>query len=160
SAYVLSSIGAALAPSFTVLLLFRALQGTSVAATRVVTISAVRDCYGGRQMARGMSLAFMVFLAVPGMAPSIGQFFLLFLPWRGLFWVLAAYGLFVLTWLATRLPETLHPEYRRPIDLPSIAAAIRRTLTARQGVGYMLALTVISGALYGFINSVQQIFAD
>jgi DHA1 family bicyclomycin/chloramphenicol resistance-like MFS transporter len=160
TAYVLFSIGAALAPSFAALLAFRALQGTAVAATRVVTISLVRDCYGGRQMARVMSLAFMVFLAVPVMAPSIGQFFLLFLPWRGLFWVLAGYGLFVLTWLSTRLPETLHPEYRRPIDVASITAAIRRALTARQAVGYMLALTVISGALYGFINSVQQIFAD
>ncbi len=159
-AYVLFSIGAALAPSFGVLLLFRALQGTAVAATRVVTISVVRDCYGGRQMARVMSLAFMVFLAVPVMAPSIGQFFLLFLPWRGLFWVLACYGLLVLSWLSTRLPETLHAEYRRPIDFSSVVAAIRRTLTARQAVGYMLALTVISGALYGFINSVQQIFAD
>ncbi|MGN6121830.1 MAG: MFS transporter, partial [Sphingomonas oligoaromativorans] len=84
-AYVLFSIGVALAPSFGVLLAFRLLQGMSVAATRVVTISVVRDCYGGRQMARVMSLAFMVFLAIPVMAPSIGQFFLLFLPWRGLF---------------------------------------------------------------------------
>ncbi|NIJ33973.1 multidrug effflux MFS transporter [Sphingomonas oligoaromativorans] len=159
-AYVLFSIGVALAPSFGVLLAFRLLQGMSVAATRVVTISVVRDCYGGRQMARVMSLAFMVFLAIPVMAPSIGQFFLLFLPWRGLFWVLAAYGLFVLTWLTTRLPETLHPEYRRPVDVASIFSAIRRSLTARQAVGYMLAQTVISGALYGFINSVQQIFAD
>ncbi len=160
TAYVVFSAGVALAPNFEFLLVFRVFQGIAVAATRVVTISVVRDCYGGRQMARVMSLAFMVFLAVPVLAPSIGQFFLLFLPWRGLFWVLAAYGLIVLTWIATRLPETLHPEYRRPIDFSSVFLAMRRALTTRQAVGYMLAQTVIQSALYGFLNSAEQIFAD
>jgi MFS transporter, DHA1 family, multidrug resistance protein len=159
-AYVVFSAGAAVAPSFEVLLLFRVLQGFAVAATRVVTVSVVRDCYGGRQMARVMSLAFMVFLAVPVLAPSIGQFFLLFLPWRGLFWVLTGYGLIVVTWIAARLPETLHPEYRRRIDFSSVSSAISRALTTRQAVGYMLAQTVIQSALYGFLNSVEQIFAD
>jgi DHA1 family bicyclomycin/chloramphenicol resistance-like MFS transporter len=160
AAYVVFSAGVAMAPNFEILLLFRVLQGIAVAATRVVTISVVRDCYGGRQMARVMSLAFMVFLAVPVLAPSIGQFFLLFLPWRGLFWVLTGYGLIVLTWIAIRLPESLHPEYRRAIDFSSVFVAIRRALTTRQAVGYMLAQTVIQSALYGFLNSVEQIFAD
>jgi len=160
AAYVVFSAGVAMAPSFEILLLFRVLQGIAVAATRVVTVSVVRDCYGGRQMARVMSLAFMVFLAVPVLAPSIGQFFLLFLPWRGLFWVLTGYGLIIVTWIAARLPETLHPEYRRPIDFASVFFALRRALTTRQAVGYMLAQTMLQSALYSFLNSVEQIFAD
>ena len=160
AAYVVFSAGVAVAPNFESVLVFRVLQGVAVAATRVVTVSVVRDCYGGRQMARVMSLAFMVFLAVPVLAPSIGQFFLVFLAWRGLFWVLAGYGLIVLTWIAARLPETLHPEYRRPIDVSSVFLAVRRALTTRQAVGYMLAQTMIQSALYGFLNSVEQIFAD
>jgi MFS transporter, DHA1 family, multidrug resistance protein len=160
AAYVLSSVGASVSSSFTMLLVFRVLQGLSVAGTRVVTISMVRDCYSGRQMARVMSLAFMIFLAVPVLAPSIGQLVLLVVPWRGLFWALTGYGLLVLIWLALRLPETLHPEYRRPISAASIGSAIGRAFTTRLALGYMLAQTVISGALYGFINSVEQIFAD
>ncbi len=160
AAYSLFSLAAALAPSFHALLAFRVLQGLSVAATRVVTVSMVRDCYGGRQMARVMSLAFMVFLAVPVLAPSIGQLVLLFVPWRGLFGALTVWGLIVLVWLTTRIPETLHPDFRRPIEFRSIADAVRRTLTEREALGYMIAQTVISGALYGFINSVQQIFSD
>jgi MFS transporter, DHA1 family, multidrug resistance protein len=77
-----------------------------------------------------------------------------------LFWVLTGYGLIVVTWIGTRLPETLHPEYRRPIDFSSVFSAISRALTTRQAVGYMLAQTVIQSALYGFLNSVEQIFAD
>jgi MFS transporter, DHA1 family, multidrug resistance protein len=160
AAYALTSLFAAIAPSFETLLVARLLQGVSVAAMRVVTVSTVRDCYGGRQMARVMSLAFMVFLAVPVLAPSIGQLLMLLVPWRGLFWALTVYSLLLLCWIGMRLPETLHPEYRRPIDLASVTGAIVRSLTARQAVGYTLAQTALSGALYGFINSVQQIFAD
>jgi DHA1 family bicyclomycin/chloramphenicol resistance-like MFS transporter len=158
--YALFSFGVAISSSFAMLLAFRVLQGVAVAATRVVTISTVRDCYGGRQMARVMSLVFMVFLAVPVLAPSIGQVIMLVFPWRGLFGGLAIYGVVVCVWMGLRLPETLHPEYRRPISFASISAALRRSLTARQATGYMLAQTVISGALFGFINSVEQIFAD
>ncbi|WP_419825398.1 multidrug effflux MFS transporter [Sphingomonas sp.] len=158
--YVLFGAGAACATSFGMLLAFRVAQGFAVAATRVVTISVVRDCYSGRQMARVTSLAYMVFLAVPVLAPSIGQFMLAFMPWRGLFLGLAAYGALVLTWLLLRLPETLHPDYRRPIDPRTIRRAIAVTVADRQSRGYAIAQAMVNGALLGFINSLQPIFAD
>lgn len=160
AAYVVFQVAAVLAPSFAFLLVARVLQGAAVAATRVVSVSVVRDCYGGRQMARVMSLAFMVFLAVPVLAPSLGQLLMLVTPWRGLFAALAIYGALVLAWIVVRLPETLHPDYRRAIDPRSLVAALRTTLATRQATGYTLAQTTITGALFGFINSVQQIFAD
>ena len=158
--YVVCGIGAALAPTFATLIAMRVLQGVCVAATRVVTISVVRDCYAGRQMARVMSLAFMVFLAVPVLAPSLGELIMLVMPWRWLFAVLAIYGGIVLVWLALRMPETLHPSFRRPISFASIGGAMALTLGQRQSLGYLLAQTVITGALFGFINSVQPIFAE
>ncbi|USI72413.1 multidrug effflux MFS transporter [Sphingomonas morindae] len=158
--YALFGAGTAMTPSFEMLLLFRVLQGIAVAATRVVTVSVVRDCYGGRQMARVMSLAFIIFIAVPVLAPTIGQLIMLIFPWRGLFWALSAYGAIVFLWMLLRLPETLHPEYRRPFALGQLAEAFRAALSNRQAVGYMLAQTAITGALFGFINSVQQIFSD
>jgi MFS transporter, DHA1 family, multidrug resistance protein len=160
AAYSLFSAGVALTPGFGAMLALRLLQGVAVAATRVVTISMVRDCYGGRQMARVMSLAFLVFFTVPVLAPSVGQVILTFTSWRGLFWILTAWGAMVVAWLVLRVPETLHPEYRRAVDLRSIASAMGRALRDRQAAGYMLAQTVLAGALYGYINSVEQIFAD
>jgi len=158
--YALFSLGTAITPTFELLLACRVLQGIAVAATRTVTVSVVRDCYGGRQMARVMSLAMMVFIIVPVLAPSLGQLLMLFVPWRGLFAALCLYGVAVTAWAGLRLPETLHPEYRRPIAISTILAGMRRTLTERQAVGYMLTQTVITSALFGFINSVEPIFAD
>lgn len=158
--FVAFSLLATFATSFDLLLIARAMQGIGSAATRVLSISIVRDCYAGRRMARVMSLAFIVFLTIPIVAPSIGQAILLVAPWPWIFGVLAVFGSLVAFWAALRLPETLHPEDRRPISLPSIAAAARTTLTTRISLGYLLGSTIAFGGLVGFINSSQQIFAD
>ncbi|MFN5716284.1 MAG: MFS transporter, partial [Bradyrhizobium sp.] len=71
--YTIAGLLAIIAPSFETLLLARALQGLGTAATRVIATSIVRDCYAGRRMASVMSLAMMVFIAVPVIAPSFGQ---------------------------------------------------------------------------------------
>ena len=101
--YAATSLMAAAAWSFEALLIARACQGIGSAATRVLVVSIVRDAYSGNQMARVMSLAFIVFLAVPILAPSIGQVIMLVLPWRGIFAALAAFGLVVTVLVATHL---------------------------------------------------------
>jgi len=154
------SILAGFAWSFPLLLVARLLQGIAGASSRVLTISIVRDCYSGRQMARVMSTSFMVFLMVPIFAPSIGQGIMLVGSWRLIFFFLAAFALLVATILGLVLGETLHPEYRRPLSPRAIWQAIHRTLTERSALGYMIAIALVFGSLMGFINSVPQIFQD
>jgi DHA1 family bicyclomycin/chloramphenicol resistance-like MFS transporter len=158
--FAILSIIAGLSTSFEALLAARLFQGISGAAGRVLVVSVVRDCFAGRQMARVMSISFMIFLAVPVLAPSIGQLILLFGNWRLIFFVLAGFAALIGLVTLFQLRETLHPEYRRPVAVKPIAQAVRRTLTNRSALGYTLALTCVFGALMGFINSIQQIFAD
>lgn len=158
--FVAFSVLAMLAPSFETLILARVGQGMGTAATRVLAVSIVRDRYSGRTMARVMSLSFLVFLGVPIIAPSVGQVILAVGPWEAIFALLAAAGVAVTLWAAIRLPETLRPEHRQPIQAGRIARAFGEVLTDRQSIGYTLAMTAITGALFGFINSSQQIFYD
>lgn len=160
SLYVLFSVLAAFAPTFETLILARIGSGIGAAALRVLAVSIVRDRYSGRTMARVMSLSFLVFLGVPILAPTLGQLILHVALWRWIFGVLALAGGGFMIWSATRLPETLHPEDRLPIRIDRIAAAFRVALTSRRAMGYTLAMTAITGALFGFINSAQQIFFD
>ena len=111
SLYVLAALLAGLAGSFHTLLVWRFVHGLS-AASVVVTRSVIRDLYSGRQMARVMSLTFMVFLTVPIIAPSIGQLILLAAQWRSIFILCGVFAVVVCAWAAIRLPETLHPECR------------------------------------------------
>ncbi len=158
--YVLFSVLAAFAPTFELLVAARIGTGLGAASLRVLAVSIVRDRYSGRTMARVMSLSFLVFLGVPILAPSVGAAILLVGPWPWIFGLLAVAGAAVMLWAAIRLPETLHPEDRLPIDARRIGGAFREALTNRQSLGYTLAMTAITGALFGFINSSQQIFAD
>ena len=158
--YVAASIAAAFAGSFEAMMAARIVQGVGAAATRVLVVSIVRDCYSGRDMARVMSLAMIVFLAVPILAPSIGQAILLVAPWRWIFGVLATFGALVMLWVVRSLPETQAPEDRKPIEVATVVAAFRTTLTTRLAVGYMLAMAFVLGGLFGFINSAQQVFVD
>jgi MFS transporter, DHA1 family, multidrug resistance protein len=160
SLYVLFSTLAAFAPTFELLIMARIATGLGAAALRVLAVSIVRDRYSGRTMARVMSLSFLVFLGVPILAPAFGQLILTVAPWPWIFGVLAVAGSAFLIWAALRLPETLHAENRMPIQVGRIASAFREAVTHRQAIGYTLAMTCITGALFGFINSSQQIFFD
>src|SRR3546814_8379999 len=66
----------------------------------------------------------------------------------------------VLLWFWMRMPETLHPIDRMPLSFRRLAGGWRMTITDRWSLGYTLASTALMGALYGFINSVQQIVFD
>lgn len=158
--YTIASVGALFAGSLEVMLAARALQGVGSAATRILAITIVRDCYSGSHMARVMSLAFLVFLSVPILAPSIGQAIMLVAPWRAIFLMLCLLGGILFVWTLTRLPETLHPEDRSPISLGAITHAFDVIIHSRVTVGYVLAMTMVMGGLFGFINSAQQVFAD
>jgi len=158
--YCVASVIAITAASFETLLLARVLQGLGTAATRVIATSIVRDCYAGRRMASVMSLAMMVFIAVPVIAPSLGQAVMLLTQWRGIFIVLMLYGVLALAWSALRMPETLPESERKSLAIPSVLGAFRQTVTNRQTLGYALAAGGVQGSLFAFVFSSQQVFTE
>jgi MFS transporter, DHA1 family, multidrug resistance protein len=158
--YSVAGLAAAVAGSFSLLLAFRALQGIGAAATRVVAVAVVRDVYEGRKMASVMSLAMMVFMAVPILAPSLGQAVLLVSDWPAIFGLIAAAGIAVTVWSMFRLPETLPMERRRPLNPASVFGAFRVVLTNRMAFGYAAATSLIFGVLFAFLNSSQQIYVE
>ncbi|BCG88843.1 Bcr/CflA family drug resistance efflux transporter [Mesorhizobium sp. 113-3-9] len=158
--YVAAAAAAAIAPSFETLLICRAVQGIGAAATRVIAVSIVRDTFDGRRMAEVMSLIFMVFMAIPVIAPGIGQFIMLFATWHYIFVTMAVGALIVSAWSLLRLPETLHPEYRRSLTVSSVVGGFRIVLTNRIALCYAFASTFVFAAMFGFIASAQQIYVD
>ncbi len=156
--YGIASLLAIVAPSFETLLLARALQGLSTAAARVIATSIVRDCYSGRRMASVMSLAMMIFISVPVIAPSFGQAIMLAAEWHGIFIVLLVYGVLTLSWVIIRLPETLPLSERKSLAVGEVAKNFLQTIKTRQTFGYALAAGSVQGILFGYVLSSQQIF--
>lgn len=158
--FSIAGLLSALAPSFELLLVGRVVQGIGAGAGRVIAMSLARDTYSGRQLGRVMSLAMMLFMAAPILAPSLGQLILMVAPWRWTFGALVAGGLLVLLWALLRLQETLPPQRRRPFSPAAVWDAYRITLTSRASAGYTAALALVFGAQMGFVISAQAIFSQ
>lgn len=159
-AYAALSVLISLAQDFTTLLVLRGVQGVLTAGLMVVPNAIIRDQYEGDAMARLMSLVSAVFIAVPVIAPSLGQAVLLFAGWRWIFLLLALIAVFGATWVWTRLPETLDPANRQRIELPVIARNMRVALMTRASIGYVLGAMLLVGAVFGYINSAQQLIGE
>jgi len=156
--YILGAGLAWVAQSLELVLAARVLQGLGAAGPRVVSLAMVRDLYSGREMARIVSFAMMIFTLFPAVAPLIGSFIIAGFGWRGIFGAFIVFSLLSAAWLWIRQPETHPPEARRPLRTGPILEAAREVLSHR------LILTTIAvqmlgfGALFGTLSSTQQIF--
>lgn len=158
--FVLGSIAAMLAGSFTSLLLARALQGLGAGGPRVVAMAIARDRFEGPMLGQVMSLAMMVLMVVPVMAPSFGQWILLIAPWRWIFSALFACGAALIVWTLWRLSETLAPERRRRISVAGVLGGYREFLACRESLVHTLGMVLIMGILFAFVMSSQQVLVD
>ncbi len=156
--YVGFGILCALSENYDLLLAARFIQGLAASAMGVLANSIIRDRYEGDAMARTMSTIMMVFMAVPVMAPMLGQLVLVFAPWQVIFIVLSAFGALALIWVLIRLPETLNPEDKTSINMSSVTSAWTGVILHRNAVGHVLASGLMMAPLFAFIASAQQIF--
>lgn len=158
--YIVLSIMSALAPTYDALIAVRAAQGFFAAGIIALPPAIIRDRVGGDKMARMMSLIFVIFLMVPAVAPTIGEAILQVGNWRAIFGFMAVLGVAVGAWVHFRLPESLSEENRQPIHLGTIAANMTRALSTPSVAGYVLGSALVFGALFGFINSSQQLITE
>ncbi|MEP3190365.1 MAG: multidrug effflux MFS transporter [Parasphingorhabdus sp.] len=158
--YVGFGVLCAFSENYDLLLGARFVQGLAASAMGVLANSIIRDRYEGDAMARTMSTIMMVFMVVPVMAPMLGQLVLVFAPWQVIFIVLSAFGALALIWVLIRLPETLNPEDKTPINMSSVTSAWIGVTLHRNAVGHVLASGLMMAPLFAFIASAQQIFSD
>lgn len=157
--YTISAVLCVFAPTFELLIAARAFMGASAGGSRVIAVSAARDLYVGRQMAKVMSLVMIVFMTAPIFAPFIGQVMLNSgMTWHGIFWALAGFGVFMFLWVLIRLPETLPAERRIPLNPPSILRSYWRVIRTREALGYTIASGFLFGALMSYISASEQLF--
>jgi len=155
--YIVLSLASAMAPTYDALIGVRAAQGFFAAGIMALPPAIIRDRVGGDKMARMMSVIFVIFLMVPAIAPSIGELILMVADWRAIFGVMAVVGAGMALWVHARLPESLSPDNVQPIRPRSIAANMARALAMPSVVGYVFGSALVFGALFGFINSSQQL---
>jgi DHA1 family bicyclomycin/chloramphenicol resistance-like MFS transporter len=158
--HVIASICVALSPNIEFLIAFRLIQGFGAAAGGVVAIATVRDLFGGYPLVRMLSRLALVSGLAPVIAPLAGSALLLVLPWRGIFWILAAYGLIVIIAAIVLIVETLPAERRRTNDGVGTAARYRALFSDRQFVGVALVSGLVFSGLFAYLTSTPFLFQN
>ncbi|MDB4229635.1 multidrug effflux MFS transporter [Paracoccaceae bacterium] len=158
--FILACIAAYYAETLEMMLVARFIQGLGISAPRTVTMALIRDLYSGRKMAQVMSLAMAIFVLVPALAPSIGQLLFINFGWRSIYMAFIAFALIGLLWLNLRQPETLPFEQRKKLSSTEFLSAFKVVITNTAVVKYTVTLALGFGALFGYLNSAQQIFVD
>ncbi|MDX0431050.1 MFS transporter [Sinorhizobium medicae] len=158
--FSLSMFAASWVESIEALLLLRFVQGIGGAAVRITTMAIVRDCFGGREMARVMSYVMIVFMIVPIVAPTLGQLVIAYADWHWIFILIGVVGAALFVWALTRMKESLPREERLPLSVGAVLSGFRTVLTNRITCGYMIGMTLFTAVICAYVVSVQQVFGE
>ncbi|MGQ0336033.1 multidrug effflux MFS transporter [Halomonas elongata] len=158
--FVAGSVGAALAPTLEWLLVARFAQAIGAAAGLVAPRAIVADLCDVKSSARIFSLLMQVMMVAPVLAPMMGGFMLEHGGWRGIFWVLAAFGGIGLVWSLVAIPESLAPERRTPLNAGSVVRGYLAQSRRRVFMAYTLAGGFVLGSLFTYISASAFVFTE
>ncbi len=159
-AYIVTSIGCALAQSFEWLLVMRIGQGLAAGAGLVIGRAMIRDVLAGAQAQKLMSHVTMTFTLAAAVGPIIGGWLHAWWGWRSVFWFLAlsSAGLLYLAWAC--LPETLPTTQRQSVRARPVARAYAQALANRGFMRLVAVLALVFAGLFLYIASAPVLLFD
>ena len=160
--YAVATVGCALSPSVDILIACRVVQGVGSAASSVIVLAIVRDCAAGPRMVLLLARLQLVNGTFVVTAPALGAMLLQVISWRGLFWILVAFGGALLVTVAATVGrrETLPPERRRPPALQELIGDYRTLFGDREYLVPLAANTLLWAGMMGYMASSSFIFQD
>jgi len=159
--HVLASVAAAFAPDLGLLSAARVLMGIGAAAGGVVAMAIVRDLFGGRRLVVMLSRLALVSGVAPVIAPLIGSWLLTLMPWRGIFVVLAAYGVIMLLSAIVFIPETLPVARRQGARGGStMLQRYKSVLSDRVFIGVLIIGGMSFSGLFSYLSASPFLFQE
>ncbi len=156
--FIIASIICITTKNFEMMLFGRVLQGIGLAAPRTMSIAMIRDSYEGDYMAKIISIVVMVFILIPIIAPTLGQFLMNHYNWKFIFTFTLVFGVLVILWFWLRQPETLKDKHRIPYRLTIFKTGTIQFFKIKSAVIYTLLSGFITGSFMVYLSTSQQIF--
>ncbi len=136
------------APNIGFLILFRILQGLAIAGLGAVCRAVATDCFAGKELTKAMTYLSSCWALGPILGPFIGGYLQYYYGWQADFYFFGIYGLIVLTYIVTVMPET--NRQLQPWRLSSIFKAITTMLSHPLFLCGSLILSMVYAALVVF----------
>ena len=156
--FVAACIGCAQSTTVEELLVFRFLQGAGGCVGPTLARTVARDIFGPRDAARALSLIAMLMALAPAVAPTLGGFVLLVLPWPVIFIFLACYGLLMIFLLQVYLGESL-PQ-RQSLHPLNIGRNYARLITDLPYLSVTVASALIYAGLMAYLSSASFVYIE
>ena len=156
--FIMASLICVTTKSFEMMIFARILQGIGLACPRTMCIAMIRDTYEGDYMAKIISIVVMVFILVPVIAPTLGQYLMNHYHWQSIFTFNLVFGIIVMLWFWTRQGETLKDKYKIPYRLSIFKTGTIQFFKIKSAVIYTLLSGFITGSFMVYLSTSQQIF--
>ena len=156
--FIIASIICVTTKNFEMMIFGRILQGVCLASQRTMCIAMVRDSYSGDYMAKVLSFVVMIFILIPVIAPSLGQFLMNHYHWHSIFIFNLGFGVLVMLWFWIRQPETLKPQYKKSYRLSIFKTGTIAFFRIKPAVIYTILSGLITGSFMVYLSTSQRIF--
>ncbi|NQX12161.1 multidrug effflux MFS transporter [Microbacteriaceae bacterium VKM Ac-2855] len=158
--HVAASIGAALAPDITWLIVFRLLQGIGAAGSGVIATAMARDLFAGRALIRVLARLALISGLAPVVAPVLGAQLLTFLDWRGVFVSVAVYGAAVLATTVLLVRESRVVVHRSSPEHRSQRSRLSLLLRDRSFLGVALIGGLMVSGVFTFMSTSPFVYQE
>lgn len=157
---LIASIGCALAPSISILIALRFVQGFSGAAGVVIGRSIIRDQSHGPSSVKSFSKLAALSSIAPVLAPLLGGILLPLIHWRGVLAVIAFATLVMLINIYMFVPESLPRAHRSTGGVAGVFRSVKGLLANRVYVGFLLTLAFSFGAVFAYVSASPFVFQN
>jgi MFS transporter, DHA1 family, multidrug resistance protein len=159
-AYIICSIGCALAPTLNLFIALRFFTALGGCVAQVAAIAMVRDFFPVKESARVFSLLFLVIGTSPLLAPTVGSLLVAGLGWRWIFALLAAIAALILAATFAFLPEGHQPDATVSLRPGYMINGFWKILKTPQFIVYTLAGALSFAGLFAFVSGSPLLFMD
>jgi DHA1 family bicyclomycin/chloramphenicol resistance-like MFS transporter len=157
STYAAAGFLAAVAPSLTLLVLARALQGFAAASGMVLSRAIILDRWRGEQASRALSWVSIFMFFTPVLAPLLGGWVASFRYWPAVFWMQGGAGVLCLIVTLFMLPRVARS------GLGSVADSLRSYLPIirdPQAIGYIMLSAMGFMGVVAFVSTASFVFVE
>lgn len=155
--FSLAAAACAFAPSFTVLLVCRMLQGLAAGACAILPFAIVRDVFEHAVARHQLSRIAAVLGIAPIIAPVLGGWVMTVSDWRMIYTVQAGTGLLLLVVAIATLEESQPVAMRRSLNPARLVESYRHVLTDRTFLGYALLYACAFAGMFSFISGAPSV---
>jgi MFS transporter, DHA1 family, multidrug resistance protein len=148
-----ASVVCALAPTITVMMAARFVQGFAGGWAMVIGRAVIVDLARGAQLVRVLNVIAAVGGIAPIAGPLLGAVILQLSNWRVSFWTIAALGVAMTVAVLVVVPETLPPQKRHGGGLRTFLTDGHEVLRNRRYVGYVLVAGSSMGAIFAYVST-------